>query len=157
LNRIQCYGQPDRDYAKALKTHPDAWNILLRDSEGPLSSEETVEICKRNGWDHNSVFWMVQMMEAWFHADKNALERYYGDEFRREALRANPHVEQIPVEDLKQGLSAATKKTKKGDYLRNKAKHGSEILSRVEPSLVREHAPNCERFFAILLSRIEGG
>lgn len=60
-------GTPDRDFAIAMKTRPAAWNILLRDSEGPHNSSRTTS---------DSIFWMVEMMESWFHADKPALEAF---------------------------------------------------------------------------------
>jgi len=43
---------------------------------------------------------MVELMEAWFHADKDALEGYYKGGFRKDALKANPNVEEIPKQDL---------------------------------------------------------
>src|SRR5438105_6544141 len=97
---------------------------------------------------------MVQMMEAWFHADKNALLKFYGQGFNGGALKANPNVEEIPKIDLKQGLSAATKKSQKGDYYDNKTKHGPELLARIDPHRVREAAPNCTRLFDHIRSKL---
>src|ERR1700722_7193034 len=62
-----------RDFGIALKTHPDAWNILLRDSESPIDANTSALLCQRQKWHQSlasSIFWMVEMMEAWFHADK---------------------------------------------------------------------------------------
>lgn len=62
-----------RDFGTALRTHPDAWNILVRDSEGPADATLSASLCRKHGWDEShagSIFWMVQMMEAWFHADR---------------------------------------------------------------------------------------
>ena len=90
-----------------MRKHSAAWNILLRDSEGPLSQD-------RPRAQADLVFWMVEMMESWFHADKDALAQYYESGFRKEALSANPKVEEIPKQDLIDGLKAATKDTTKG-------------------------------------------
>jgi hypothetical protein len=130
-----------KDFAKGLKTHPNAWNILLIDSEGPTPPQES-----------DSVFWMVQMMEAWFHADKEALEGYYKTGFRRSALKANPNVEEIPKADVEDGLKRAAKDTTKGKY--HKTAHGPALLAAIAPAKVRKAAPNCERLFATIEQRL---
>lgn len=82
--------QACRDFGIAIKKHVNAWNILLIDSEGPDTGKLSEILCQRHGWDKpqaNSVFWMVQMMESWFHADLNALETFYGQGFRKNALK----------------------------------------------------------------------
>src|ERR1700689_1086141 len=79
-----------RDFEIALRTHPDAWNILLRDSEGSADATLSASVCRKYGWDEShagSIFWMVQMTEAWFHADKKALQKFYGNGFKESALR----------------------------------------------------------------------
>jgi len=71
-----------RDFGIALRTHPDVWNILLRDSQGPVDANASASLCRQHGWDKShagSIFWMVQMMEAWFHADRQALQKFYGN------------------------------------------------------------------------------
>ena len=105
--------QAKHDFKIALKANPDSWPILLIDSEGPLPRNSA----RSHG---DSVFWMVEMMEAWFHADPKALAEFYGPGFRKSALKANPNVEEIPKRDLEKGLRAATGKTAKGDYFDNK-------------------------------------
>jgi hypothetical protein len=78
-----------RDFEIALRTHPDAWNILLRDSEGPADANSSASLCRQHSWDQvqaDSIFWMVEMMEAWFHADKEALQKFYGSGLKESAL-----------------------------------------------------------------------
>jgi hypothetical protein len=138
-------GTPERDFSIALRKHPAAWNVLLRDSEGPLQPD-------RPASPAGSIFWMVEMMESWFHADKDALEGYYKIGFRKAALKSNPNVEEIPKQDLIEGLKAATKDTTKGKY--HKTKHAPALLQAIKPALVRNAAPNCERLFALVLEKI---
>lgn len=55
-------------YRKAERTHEGAWNILLKDSEEPIP-ERPADLCEMHGIDLHlvdSVFWMVELMEAWF-------------------------------------------------------------------------------------------
>jgi hypothetical protein len=130
--------------------HPAAWNILLIDSEGPLHQGRASELCKTHGWKKSvsrSVFWMVEMMEAWFHADMDALALFYGAGFNRGALSGNRNVESIPKRRIEEGLRDATRNSDRGDYFRYKTLHGPQLLSAVSPSLVCEHAPNCSRLF----------
>lgn len=140
-------GEANRDFEIACKAKPSAWTILLRDSEGPP---------RRNpkGAAANRAFWMVEMMESWFHADQDALAKFYGAKFRRQALKANPNVEEIAKKDLVSGLSRATQKTSKGDYFRNKTSHGPRLLALIDPALVRDAAPNCDRLFQAILEHL---
>jgi hypothetical protein len=138
-------GTPERDFGIAMRKHPAAWNVLLRDSEGPLQPNRPASLA-------GSIFWMVEMMESWFPADKDALEAYYKTGFRKDALRANPKVEEIPKQDLIDGLKAATKDTVKGKY--HKTKHAPALLQSIKPVLVRKAAPNCERLFKVVLDRL---
>jgi len=129
--------QARQDFEDAQETHPDAWLILLVDSEGPLPG--------RTGPHAGRTFWMVEMMEAWFHADKDALAEFYGNGFRKSALKANPKVEEIPKADLLKRLKAATRRCAKGAY--HKTSHAPELLKAIHPDLVRQAAPNCNRLF----------
>jgi len=142
---IATGGTPERDFAIAMRRHPAAWNILLRDSEGPLQPGRSVP-------QADSIFWMVEMMESWFHADKDAMAGYYQRGFRKAALSANPSVEEIPKKDLIDGLKAATKDTTKGPY--HKTKHAPALLESIKPALVRKAAPHCDRFFTSVLEKL---
>jgi len=129
--------QARQDFETSLQTNRTAWSILLIDSEGPLP--------RRGGSHAGRTFWMVEMMEAWFHADKDALAEFYGDGFKKIALKPNPKVEEIPKADLERGLKAATRGCSKGAY--HKTAHAPTLLGRIRPDLVREAAPNCNRLF----------
>jgi hypothetical protein len=39
LRIVATGGTPERDFGIALRKHPGAWNILLRDSEGPWNQD----------------------------------------------------------------------------------------------------------------------
>lgn len=154
---ISARGTSPQDFATAHKANPNAWNILLKDSEEPDTGDLSASLCDDNVWDRSladSIFWMVEMMESWFHADKDALAEFYGNRFNRGALKRNPKVEKISKKDLKAGLKAATKDTAKGDYYENKTSHGPRILERINPRLVREAAPNCQKFFTAVLGKL---
>jgi hypothetical protein len=84
---------------------------------------------------------MVQTMEAWFHADKDELQRYYGQGFRPASLSPRLDIENIPKGDLFAGLKGATSNCQKGEY--SKGEHSFQILARIDPAKVRtsSHMP----------------
>lgn len=145
-------------FGVALRANKNIWNILLTDSEGPDTGSLSESLRQEHGWDkshQDSIFWMVEMMESWFHADKDKLEEFYGQRFRRNALKANPRVEEISKADLENGLKAATKDTLKGDYFDHKTSHGPKLLSLISPEKVQEAAPNCRRLFTAVLAKLD--
>jgi len=91
-------------------------------------------------------------MESWFLADPESLKKYYGDGFGENALRSNPHVEEIPKADVLSRLKAATRGTQKREY--HKTGHAPALLARIDPALVKTAAPNCKRLFTALLHKL---
>jgi hypothetical protein len=150
---VAANGTPVGDFLRARQSHPESWNILLKDSEGPDNGRLFEDLRQQHNLPPNlkdSVFWMVQLMEAWFLADVDALAKYYGPHFNRRALRANPAVEQIPKKDVFRKLAAATKQT--GGY--HKTADAPQLLRHIKPARVREASPNCQRIFDKILNRL---
>ena len=48
-------GYPARDFADAVATHADAWNILLKDSEGPATGSAATSLCQQQGLDQSQL------------------------------------------------------------------------------------------------------
>jgi len=114
-------------------SNPEDRCLLLIDQEDLTSSRGASE------------FWMVQLMEAWFLADPEALKRYYGEGFQASALPRRPNVEEIPKDDVTRALRNATVKTTKGKY--HKTAHGPDLLGVIDPTLLRRAAQNCDLLF----------
>ncbi|HEY3295456.1 MAG TPA: DUF4276 family protein [bacterium] len=91
---------------------------------------------------------MVQVMEAWFLADREALRTHYGQRFRENALPSHSKVEQVPKNDIYHGMEAATRETTKGVY--QKRKHSAGILKLLDRNRVCAAAPHCKRLFDVL-------
>ena len=78
--------------------------LLLVDSEDPVAPGSSVwqHLHDRDGWTRpdgagdDQVFLMVQLMETWFLADRDALRRYFGAQFRENAVRQWPVLEAVP-------------------------------------------------------------
>lgn len=131
--------------------------LLLVDSEDALRSDSPIEhLERRDGWsfealaDDGEVHLMVQCMENWFLADKDALASYFGQGFHAGALPKSQHVETVSKHDVIAGVVRATKQCKtKGAY--RKGAHSFKILAAIDPGKVREAAPHAD----LLLSHLE--
>ena len=152
---------PVADFCDALKSRPEAWNILLLDSGRPDDGKLFERLRQSRSWNPPAgsgelagrVFWMVQLMEAWFLADMEALNAFYGKDFRKNVLAGNPHVEEVSKADVLSSLKQATRDTGKGAY--HKTKHAPGILMRVDPEKVKAAARNCKRLFDTVLVRLQ--
>lgn len=148
-----------RDFQISCRNYPDAFSVLLVDAESavarpPVEHLRTVRYPKSDtsALTETNCHLMVQLMEAWFLADHDALAGYYGDGFSRNALPANPNVEKVSKGDVEDGLKTATQNTSKGRY--HKMRHAPELLKRIDPGKVRGAAPNCHRLFETLKSKL---
>lgn len=131
-----------KDFESGKRRNPGAKCLLLIDAEGPLGRR------RRSGRFH-----MVQVMESWFLADREALKAYFGRDSREKALPGNrKNVEDIPKADVLKSLDRATEHSSKGRYSRNKVGHAAKILERLDPEKVRAVAPECHRLLAELES-----
>lgn len=155
MELIATGATPGADFKRALKTRPTAWNILLLDSEGPDTGDLFSRLRQAEQLEESleeSVFWMVQLMEAWFLADIAALRRFYGQGFHEAALPGNPKVEEIPKQEVFSGLKKATRTSTKGAY--HKTGHAPGLLAQIDPEQVKQAAPNCRRFFEAAMGRL---
>jgi hypothetical protein len=139
------------DFELAIQTHPASWNILLIDSEGPDDGKLFARL-RLHAAQEDSVFWMVQLMESWFLADIQALKRYFGQGLSETRLRGNRAIEQIPKKDVLSRLKDATRTTLKQKY--DKAEDAPHLLRQLDPTLVRNASPHCQRIFTIVGSRL---
>lgn len=145
-------------FKAALITHPDAFIVLVVDSEGALDKTPWEYLKNRDGWDSMGTddthcYLMVHTMEAWFIADIDALRDYYGQGFQESAIPKHPNVEEIDKDRLTSALKAATRNTLKKEY--HKTRHASELLARLKVEKVRQASPNCDRIFTTLAQIME--
>jgi hypothetical protein len=137
-----------RDFRNALKSHPEAFNVLLVDAEASVNFQSPWEHLKlRDNWDappdidDNYCHLMVQAMEAWFISDIATLKKFYGQGFKENAISKNSNVETIDKDSLEPSLKAATRSTTKGEY--HKIKHASKLLELLDVGKVRQASPYC--------------
>ncbi|HET7232556.1 MAG TPA: DUF4276 family protein [Longimicrobium sp.] len=153
-SRTQTY----EDFLLGMRTHPDAYNVLLVDAERPVIATTVREHLEAappegDGWklgvaSEDRLHLMAQMMESWFIADPEALASVYGKGFAKGAIPKTRNVESIAKADVMDALSRATKGTQKGEY--HKMRHSPQILERLDAARVEDRAPHC----AVLLHEL---
>jgi hypothetical protein len=143
------------NFQLALRSHPDAFNVLLVDAEDEVSRTPWEHLRQRDGWlegnlpdDHCHL--MVRTVEAWIAADPTTLAGYYGQGFQPKALPTRNDIEAVDKEHLIEALNRATAATSKGRY--HKIVHCSELLGKIRPEIVRKRAAHCDRLFTTLES-----
>lgn len=142
-----------RDFKNALENHPNAFIVLLVDSEAPVNKTPWQHLKMRDNWDSPNVddthcHLMVQSMEAWLIADIAALKKYYGQGFKENAIPKNSNVEKIAKELLEPSLKEASCNTTKGEY--KKIQHAAQLLEMLDVNKLRLASAHCDRLFATL-------
>jgi len=144
-----------QNFCDALASGRDEVILLLVDAERPVAASVWIHLsAPPDNWRKPQVasaeqaHLMVQSMEAWFIADREAVTRYYGRGFRVNSLPRRQDIENIPKDDLVPALERASGNTKKGRY--HKTRHAYEILALISPAKVRQSSPHAHRFFRVL-------
>ena len=150
---LTCCGGRDNAISKFRKAHAKGVQdivILLVDSEKPVNTSPRAHLNRRdlNVVDDDSVHLMVQVMETWIIADRNALITYYGQHFRADAIPSHHDLEEVGKGDAEDALKRATERTTKGRY--QKIQHAADLLARIDPAKVRERCYHCARLFDTL-------
>lgn len=150
------------DSFKSALGNTGGYPMLLVDSEGPvIGTDSWAHVRQRdgdnwvqpNGATADQLHFMVQTMEAWFFADKGAVEAYFGRGFRKQAMSGRANVEEIPKHDLVPQLEAASQDCQKGAY--SKGVHSFEVLGTIDPTKVIEGSGWARRFVDSLLRTTE--
>ncbi len=158
---VACGGRQqafDRFNTEVVRNKEGDLCILLVDSEGPVEATmnsiahlQAHDGCRLPVSETLKIFLMVQAMEAWFLADRNALATYYGAGFRRENLPGDERrIEEISKNDLEPSLVSATRDTQKGRY--HKTRHGFALLGLIDPLKVQTGSPYAQAFHSFLRS-----
>ncbi|MCY4559925.1 MAG: DUF4276 family protein [Chloroflexi bacterium] len=143
LNVEPC-GSGDDAIKRCVK---NTGSILLIDSEGEVSPQLIVRVSGQIG-STNRAFYMVQQMEAWFIADRDALADYFGPGFRESALPQRNNIEDAPKREIENGLRNATRDCAKQRY--SKGRDDVGLLERLNPTTVYNACPN----FALLINHL---
>ncbi|HMM44020.1 MAG TPA: DUF4276 family protein [Candidatus Macondimonas sp.] len=152
------------DYRVALKSGESA--ALLVDSEAPVVLEHQQpedQFLKWQPWRHlkarhgddwdkpanaldTDCHLMVQIMESWFLADRDAIKAFFGQDFNENALpSADRPIESLAKNDVYDALRRATQNCKtKAKY--GKGEHSFKLLAKIDPAKVVAASPWAQRF-----------
>lgn len=172
---VACGSRQDAfdSFCTAIAAGEDA--MLLVDSEAPVAatSQQGDDASKwlpwphlkqrvGDGWDKPQVshdtdcHLMVQLMESWFLADRDALKAFFGNGFKENQLPAAQRaIEGIAKADVYAALQNATADCKtKAPY--GKGEHSFKILARISPAKVIAASPWANRFIIELKRKMDG-
>ena len=132
-----------------LDAVPGTVPFLLVDSEGPVTPGHSTwrHLLDRDKWHRpegvgdNQAFLMVQIMETWFLADREALRKYFGAKLKDKAFKIWPNLEDVPKHQVFEALKAATALCKK-NY--SKGKISFDLLAQVDPFRVENACPHAK-------------
>jgi len=140
---------------------PGVLPLLLVDSEIGVAKGLTVwEHLKTrpdDNWDKpdgvtdGQAFLMVQLMETWFIADRDAMKRFFGANFRAAAIPAWPNLEDVPKRAVYESLDKATADCGPGKYA--KGKLSFDLLRSISPAKVEAASPHARELFERLRNR----
>jgi hypothetical protein len=160
---VACGSRRDAfsDFCTALKrSEPNVLPILLVDSEDRVTTASPWEhVAQRAGdqWTRPSaakdaqLHFMVQCMEAWFLADRDAVRQFFGQGFIDNSLPAERQIESVGKAVVLDSLKLATRMCKtKSPY--SKGEHAFQILANVDPSKVETASPYAKRLLDTLRS-----
>ena len=139
----------DRFATDAAERSTDIVPLLLVDSEHPVEAGRTVwqHLGARDGWtkpvgaDGEDAFLMVQVMETWFLADRDALRRQFGSRFAENALGQWAELEQLPKETVLDALRKATERCR-NRYAKGRVSF--VLLAQVDPARVEAACPHAK-------------
>jgi hypothetical protein len=140
---------------------PGVLPFLLVDSESLVARGKTVwehlksrpgdEWNKPAGVTDDQAFLMVQVMETWFIADQEAMERFFGANVRAAAIPAWPNLEEVPKRAIYESLEKATADCGPRKY--SKGRCSFELLATVSPAKVEAASPHARELFERLRNR----
>lgn len=150
------------DFCTALKNGHYA-AMLLVDSEDPVPvASPWMHLLQRSGdsWptpegtSDDDCHLMIQCMETWCLADRDALKAFFGQGFAARALPSEQTpVETIPKLAVYRALANATTACKtKAQY--GKSEHSFLLLAQINPAKVAAASPWANRFVAELRTRM---
>jgi hypothetical protein len=125
--------------------------LLLVDSEESVAEGHTPwqHLQVRDGWNQpddagdDDAFLMICCMETWFVADRGALARFFGQEWRENALPLWPALENVTKEQVIAALERATAGCSRKRYA--KGKPSFDLLEVIDPATVQKHCPAAQR------------
>ena len=129
------------------RRRPDELPTLLVDSEGPVADGHSAwqHLRHQDNWEQpqgaadDGAYLMVQIMETWFLADREALRGFFGPQLNENHFREWPDLEEVHKDSALNALERATSNCQK-PY--RKGRVSFELLGEIDPQRVAEACPH---------------
>jgi len=133
--------KPERFSLAGQKLQPKETHFILKDSEEPIK-----EAAPKN------TFYWIQVMESWFLADPNAIQKALGSCVDPSRIPKWTRVESVPKTDVFNKISSLTKPCGAGKHYdhHHPPKLASRILRHLDRDTVQRKSPECMRFLTTL-------
>jgi hypothetical protein len=139
------------------RRRPNELPILLVDSEGPVVPERSAweHLHNQDNWDQpigaviGSAYLMVQVMETWFLADREALRRFFGPSLNENHFSQWPDLEAVPKDTVLNAMEMSTANCQR-PY--SKGKVSFELLGQIDPDIVATACPHAGQLLDYLRS-----
>lgn len=170
---VACGSRSDayNSFCTAIANDEEA--MLLVDSEASIDKEHMkgepsewlpwAHLAQRkgDGWEkpakssNMDCHLMVEIMESWFLADRNALSQFFGRGFNESKLPASVEpIESITKDAVYRALQEATKNCRtKSPY--GKGEHSFKLLALITPSKVADNSPWAKRFISAVKEKMD--
>ena len=149
-----------KDFLRSCRSQPSNVNVLLIDSEGPISDTASAiqSLRTQNFWDgsvacdDDQVNLMVQAMEAWFIADPQALINHFGQDFDIKVLPSPQNAESVAPGDLTTAIRHGLRHSGRRRY--DKVIDGVKLLQLIDHVEVGQYCRHFKRLMDYLLREI---
>lgn len=153
---IVACGTRKNAYEDFVIAHQQGNAMLLVDAERPVERDGSWHHLQQapdrwprpDGASDDQCHLMVQFMESWFLADRDALKEFYGQGYRQNALPQDTQIERIAKNEVLGGLDRAARETSKRGY--DKGLQSFEILAKLDAEKVKNASPHAKRFIEAL-------
>jgi len=148
------------DFKTALDAAaPGEYPILPVDSEAPVNQPAWEHLQSRDGWQQpdgaegDQAQLMVQCMETWCVADRQALREFFGHRLREGVLPALDDLEAKTKDSVQDSPVNATRDCGfQMGYM--KGKRSFELLGQLNPAELKKHLPHFERLCEMLSAKL---
>lgn len=151
-----------RDFLRYCSIEPSSLNVLLIDSEGPVTDTDKYirdSLRSLSVWDggvscsDEQLHLMVQAMEAWFVADPQSLSRRFGQNYSTRHLPSPESAETVSAADLLTAIRRGLPQSRRRRGY-DKVSDGVELLRLIDQGVVSRHCGHFRRLWAFLDKRI---
>ena len=129
--------------------------ILLVDSEGPVAADQSAweHLHNQDNWNQppgaadDSAYLMVQVMETWFLADREALRRFFGPSLNENHFSQWPDLEAVPKDTVLNAMEMSTANCQR-PY--SKGRVSFQLLGQINPQIVANACPHANQLLTHL-------